>query len=930
MATNPILRSPYEEPLSHVALDDEGRSTDEICEWRRPSEAQTGIPGGVGGIDMVEPHHTINKLRAAISKWRKAKWPSISRGTWQLLEFWTSDSGVVMRPFWCQVEAIETAIWLYEAVDDNPELHKEVLGYLGDTNAKYNGGIPRRAFKVATGAGKTNIMAMFALWFAVKWKRYNFLVITPNLTVQDGVSVLKPEKDDKLWKSVTPPGLHGHLGKMRWTILNFQKFQKQDRLSMDGSATNLNTKTKRLLGRGKELDAWIETDKEMLDRLLRYHDAKAKFVVFNDEAHHCYHKRENMRVSKEEMDDAEDAELWFNALKALHGSERLFSVLDFSATPIWLSRPPELVSDVFPWTVSDYPLLDAIESGLVKIPRVPVKDDAESHQPKYRNIYEHNEKSDLSETLNPRVKEPLMQLYDHYKKETSPKYESSGIMPIFIIVANKIKNAKALYRWIAGRQDNGSNIPGQLGMLSNFNADGTPRKNPPTLLVHSKLFDTDTKREDNEIINELANLFKIEEKTIKDKKCTIQKIFMTAGKKGEPGERIRCVISVGMLTEGWDAKNVTHVFGYRKFDSILLCEQVTGRALRRTSFSLTDEKQTEEYANVFGVPYTFARGGETSPLPPVEPWKVYSMPERSHLKIVFPNVENYVGANMRKRYKLDTSKVPRHSVPKVRPTVTESTGPLGDSIVTERDARAQSGIWETATHVALILDPSGEQKSITFADSLQAVKEWLNHSNVKCSNPADLPHDERAKRMIADACVSNDERASIIPIFADMHDPSLPRVSSTDGIEFETTLKHRYDAKNSELNAAACHTQVEMELAKILDEHELIDAWVRNHQLGFFVPWYDKDLLSWRRTEPDFIARTKRKNGNAPINLVIEFKGMKKGESSEEDKKYYLEEWWAPSVSNYNNGEYGKWKTVWIEDIGLAPQLIAKAYKNDV
>ena len=719
---------------------------------------------------------------------------------------------------------------------------------------------------------------------------------------------------------------------MKWTVLNFQAFQRRSILAVDDSAAD--GKTKAILrGRSSEPESWHEGEPEMLNRLLRTHKYGGKIVVMNDEAHHCYKPVENAKTDKEQKSEHESAALWFTAIKALHTAGRLEHVFDFSATPMWLARPLELASEVFPWTVSDFPLLDAIESGLVKIPRVPVEDDAKSYAPKYRNIYEYNNKEDLYANLAPHVREPLRQLFDHYK-EIDQTYTESGTVPVFIIVANKISNAMAFYKWVAGTWDDKKKIgiPGNLDMLSNINSDGSPKTSLPTLMVHSGLFDPDgLKSSDSSQMKESMKLFVSGEKLSKqEQEQRIREIFMSVGQKGMPGEHIRCVISVGMLTEGWDARNVTHIFGYRKFGSILLCEQVTGRALRRISFSGYDEVQQPEYANVFGVPYMFARGGPVLPTIPVQPWEVRSLPDRSRFRINLPCVERYASSKAVRRFRLSARKVESYTVPEHDPSIIVIEGSHGNYAVTVQKIRTQTVVWDVASAVSCILDPQGSQKRTTFADALEAVKSWMNHQRVKYSDPVDLMFDKGVPNKVADACIEfSGMQHARTPVFADEVDASGARLISTKIEPFWTTLKHRYDAEKSELNAAACHSASEVGLAEILDRHPLVESWVRNFRLGFTVPWFDKDLGAWRRTEPDFVARTYNlDSGNKPVYLLIEFKGKFKEKSSEASKKYYLEEWWAPSVSAWNDGEYGTWKVVWVEDNASAAGLIEQACRE--
>lgn len=958
--TTPILRTPYEEPVTYYMLDARGRATNEIQSGRRPSESTIGMPDEEEVIfdpDNVEPHKTINHLRNITSRWRSEGWPGTTTRTRKLLDFWhQSDPGIGMRPFWCQMESIETMIWLFEAgkIHDS-NLHKKMMHKLTIHNDTYNDKIPRTAFKMATGSGKTNVMAMTMLWMLVN-NMYqdeggimNFLVITPNLTVKKRLEVLNPKSKTELWYAITPREFHRMLNRIQVTIVNFHVFQRRI-VAMSGKS--LGAKEKAMLGKANVAN-FQESEEDMINRVLHGHDKKSRIIVINDEAHHCYKSQQETRYDSEYKEYQEAAALWFNALKLLEKYNRLAHVYDFSATPMWLVKPRNTISEIFPWTVSDFPLLDAIESGLVKIPRVPVEDDTESYQPKYRNIYEYNSGKPLTKNLVVRVQEPLKQLYQHYIDVVNPAYYNVGIIPIFIIVANNINNAAAIYRWVAGsyNANNGRGIHGHLDMFSNYDKNGNPRQNPPTLLVHSRLFDkTPTSGQEKEMLGEQAMLFGLEGSQDK-KQEQIRNLFTSVG-QGD-ARHIRCVISVGMLTEGWDAKNVTHVFGYRRFGSMLLCEQVTGRALRRTSF-VGPRRQDPEYANVFGVPYTFARGGDVPPQPPVQAYSVFSVSGKERFRISFPNVIGYENPKQQRRFEINHQKVKPYVVKSEEPKKTKVKGPTGSSIVVIRDRREQTAIWDTASRVSTLLSRDSNVdnsrpyvmvgRRLSFVDSCQAVREWLSHPHITCTDVAGVMADSHVPQKIAEACDYKDETLKIQPIFAD-ENQSGERFRTTEDISFRTTLEHSYPSvqrdnktldtydvendhttflKKSELNRAACHSHEEVQIAKILDGHSKIESWARNFRLDFKIPWFDESQNAWRHMDPDFVARVKSERG-VERYLVIEFKGMKQGESEEQAKKYYMENWWCPAVSEYDDGKYGIWKSVWIEDINSARRQINEA-----
>lgn len=938
-AENPVLRTPYEGPENHWRLDARGRSVDEIDEGRRLSGADLGVPGsgvdkssdGIESAEDHEPHRTINELRARLVRWRAGQYPGVSSTTRKLLEYWSSRD-TWMRPFWCQLEAIETLIWLLEAgpVCAPDDCHR-FRHRLQEVNSEWNHGIPRVALKMATGTGKTVVMAMIALWWTARRQGpTDVIVIAPNLTVRERLEELDPKNTKGIWQLVAPKAFKHHLRRMTMTILNFQQFQR--RSGPDG-ILDVGGKEKRMLLAGQaDPDTWQESAEAMLDRLLISHGKRGDFLVLNDEAHHCYAPTEVPEGrDSDEKAEREMAALWFSALRDMNDIGRLAQVVDLSATPMWLRLPPNVKSVVFPWTVSDFPLLDAIESGLVKIPRVPVSDDVDSDQPRYRNIYEFAQGREFPDgEPQPEVAEPLKQLYRHYEEKVNPLFEKEGILPILIVVVNKIRNAERLYRWIAGevRRD-GIAKPGNLPLFSNFGPDGTAKNRPPTLLVHSKLFELGGLSGGlAAAIDHQAGLHAPQATTKAERQEAVREIFTTAGRKGEVGEHVRCVISVGMLTEGWDARNVTHIFGYRKFGSLLLCEQVTGRALRRTSFSGKAERQKPEYANIFGVPYTFARGEDVEPPPPPpQPWRVCSVSGREALRIEFPNVVGYEQPQEIVRWRLDRSRVDAFAVsPRPTPEETVEAGAAGHGEVLKRDERDETDLWRAAALVAKLLDEERRQGRAAFTDALHAVHEWLALPQIECSEIAGLQFDARALRSIADACTQETEPGRRLPVFADVLDRSVPRLISTADIDFETTLQHRHEALHSELNAAACHTEPEVGLAQILDEHVGIEAWARNFRLGWEVPWFDHDLGDWRRTEPDFVARANSIDGKRALYLVIEFKGLKAGEWSKEGKRLWLGRWaeavtgWCPDAE-----DFGEWRVVWVENLAVAKAQIDKA-----
>lgn len=952
--TDPILNTPWAPPDEHWVLDPHtNRATDDPGEGRRLSSGRILAPRSrkavvqpTLGDSSVEPFHTINQLRELVKAWRSEGYQGATDRTSRLLEWWNSDQPD-LRPFFCQREAVETAIYLCEAGQIAHEhAWRGIFGRLEQTNHRWNDGISRLAFKMATGSGKTVVMAMLMIWHAVNRSMpHDFLIIAPNLTVKDRLAELKSDHPEYLLPQLTPLDFRTDLNRLRVTILNFQKFQPQNNLYVNGRGDAAPAAVRRLLRKTPD-PRWEESEEAMLNRLLPSHRSNDPLVVINDEAHHCYRMMETGvgKAAKEVKDEEGRAALWFSALKALHAQGRLAQVFDLSATPMYLRRPAELRSEHFPWTVSDYPLSDAIEAGLTKIPRLPVDDDTGNDDPVYRNLYDQTKPKSLDgANLQEPVRGLLERMHDHYTDSVEPEYAKHGVIPVMIAVANNIANATALFRWIAGyRDEHGRLHPGRLEAFSNVRSDRSDYvERPPTLLVHSQLGDSEDDGVSalGRIAAEQAELHAPAGATKKQQVQAIRDIFNTVGRKGEPGEQIRCVISVGMLTEGWDAKTVTHIFGFRAFTSQLLCEQVTGRALRRTSFEPDpDTRQPRpEYANVFGVPYEFMRGVDMPPTPPPpkEPYVVEPVEGREHLRIAFPNLAGYSWSVPQPGVVLDPDNVaPYDPHAPATPTQTVAAGAVGvaEELIAEQPGR-QALLWQTAAEAVRRFETDEQRRSSLFASMLKATDQWLRHPNVDWPENqlawlAEAPHNENAPDAIRLAVVLSDAaEPRILPVYADRRDPMQQRFRSTDIAPFKTTVEPVWAAAKSELNRAPCHSTLEYATAQELDLHPDIEAWARNFRLGWQIPWRDRERDIWANYEPDFIARVAVDKDQPPLHLIIECKGKIYDDAEANAKRIAVEQQWIPAVEGATDSGLdpaGRWRYLMItEDTHIHAALSA-------
>ncbi|GBC61964.1 restriction endonuclease [Desulfonema ishimotonii] len=704
----PILNSPYEYPARHWELNDQGHPTQKIIEKRRSARFITPIPkpkkrkpkGAARQQNIVfdegrklstqdqqyDPTPIINDLRRQVNLWRSIPNPKdwkVTPETARLLRHWRHHRFSHIRPFFCQVEAVETAIWLTEVAPKSGKSNKGFLDHLADANNDANPALSRLALKLAMGAGKTTVMAMLIAWQTInKVRRPNsriftrgFLVVAPGLTIRDRLRVLQPNDPDSYYQSreLVPGDMLADLERAKIVITNYHAFRHRERMALSKGGRSL------LQGRGDSLNT-LETEGQMLQRVMPDLMGMKNIMAINDEAHHCYREKpgDDGETSlkgdekKEAQKNNEAARLWISGLEAVSRKIGINWVMDLSATPFFLRGSGYAEGTLFPWTMSDFSLMDAIESGIVKLPRVPVADNIPGgDMPRFRNLWEHirtrmpKKGRGKAKTLDPlslpvELQTALEALYGHYRK-TFEIWEKDGIRvpPCFIVVCNNTSTSKLVYDYIAGfHRKNGDGTPtlenGRLELFRNFDGHGNPLARPNTLLIDSEQLETGDALDKNfrNMAADEIERFRYEMRQrgehqkaehIADQDL-LREVMNTVGKEGRLGESVRCVVSVSMLTEGWDANTVTHVLGVRAFGTQLLCEQVIGRALRRQSYDLNEEGLfNAEYADVLGIPFDFtAKPVISPPQPPRETIQVRAVrPERDGLEIRFPRVRGY-------------------------------------------------------------------------------------------------------------------------------------------------------------------------------------------------------------------------------------------------------------------------------------------------
>ncbi len=608
---HPILNSPYGYPARHWELVD-GQPTNKILETRRRSELITPVPQPKkrrqkrGQKEMVfdegkglsseeqeyNPTPIINEIRSYVDSWRNLPNPNdwqVTPETARLLQHWRHHPFQSQRPFFCQVEAIETAIWLTEVAPKLGKRAEKFWAHIEGANAQANPELLRIALKLATGAGKTTVMAMLIAWQTVNAARHpnsrhfsrGFLIIAPGITIRDRLRVLMPNDPDSYYKSreLVPSDMLADIDRAKIVITNYHAFKLRERMEVSKGTRAA------LEGWRGETHQTLETEGQMIQRVMPELMGLKNVVVLNDEAHHCYRERaQNDDVEDlkgEEKDEAkknnEAARLWISGIEAVKRKLGVRAVYDLSATPFFLRGSGYAEGTLFPWTVSDFSLMDAIECGIVKLPRVPVADNVPGGDtPKFRNLWEHIGKKlpkkgrGAGGKLDPlslpvELQTALDALYGHYQK-TFDLWEQAGIAvpPVFIVVCNNTATSKLVYDYISGFQrenDDGTSTleNGRLPLFRNFDEHGNRLPRPRTLLIDSEqlksgeALDKDFRemaadeidRFRREIVERTGDLRAADNITDQD---LLREVMNTVGKKDRLGEQVRCVVSVSMVT----------------------------------------------------------------------------------------------------------------------------------------------------------------------------------------------------------------------------------------------------------------------------------------------------------------------------------------------------------------------------------------------
>ncbi|MHB8111716.1 MAG: BPTD_3080 family restriction endonuclease [Syntrophorhabdaceae bacterium] len=910
-----IVNSPYEEPQKYWEYIRDTREFILKENARRPagyvvaSESSKAFddPGIFIEIELV------NAIRPRIKKWRDQGYPGVTGITKRLLTHWQDpEERKDRRFFFCQLEAIETLIWLVEA----PDAEKTGIVIPGD-----GGDFVRWCCKMATGTGKTIVMGMLIAWQVLnkvannKDTRFskNVLAVAPGLTVRSRLSVLNPFDKENYYEefNIVPSGLMETLRQGKVKIINWHvlAWDSEEKLK----------KKKTVDKRGPKSDEAYA--REVLGDMA----SASNLLVINDEAHHAWRVPAESKIKGVKKEDIEESTVWVGGLDRIHRTRGILRCFDLSATPFAPSGKKASEEALYPWIVSDFGLNDAIESGLVKTPRVVIRDDGtvdDNLRSRLYHIYmddavkdDINRKAEESDPLPDLIKNAYLLLGKDWQA-TKDDWEKAGykIPPAMITVANTTyTSARIKYSF-----DHDAFLLSVAGL-------GDLCQPERTLQIDSSVLDK-AEAETQPVEFEAPEENEEDEDKPQEKKLTqkqqaeqLRRTVDTVGKAGQPGECIQNVISVGMLSEGWDAKTVTHIMGLRAFSSQLLCEQVVGRGLRRTSYDVGNDGLFEaEYVNIFGVPFTFLphEGGTDGPPPPPPPPKTRIEPTKEKMmhEISFPNIlridhvyKPQLSLDMENVKALDLDPYESITEAELAAIIAGKPNPAALSEIDLKEIgekfRLQSIVFRIASTVYNSEQkPDWKGSKETFLIQLiRIIEEFVHSGKIRIKNPL-FNQDETRKRVLIMLNMNkviqhiwNEIRAvnttELTPVFDKEHP-----IRSTDDVRTWWTSKPCENLSRSHINFTVIDSDWEFLEARKIDESTEVASFVKNDHLGFAILYNYQGVI--RKYFPDFII--KLTNGT---HLVLETKGQDNEQNR--TKRAFLDEW-CRAVNQH--GGFGKWQ----------------------
>lgn len=906
-----IINSAFREPEYHWKHNYQTQ-TFEKEPGRRPAGYFIAGQGSnqYNDIGMFIELPLVNMIRPRVKAWRERGYLGVTGITKKLLEHWNDSSARTYQFFFCQIDAMETLIWLAEA----PEAEKVGIEIKGD------GGLFKRiCTKLCTGGGKTTVMAMLIVWQVVNKVTYpqdkrfskNILIIAPNLTVKSRLQVLLTGGDANYYSqfNVVPVGLMDKLRQGKIMINNWQALAWDSEESIK--------KKKGVDKRGAKSDEAYT--REVLGEMANAQN----ILVINDEAHHAWRKNPEIKIkmTKEQKEQEQEATIWIGGLDRINKTRKILTCYDFSATPFAPSGKKNDEEALFSWIVSDFGLNDGIESGLVKTPRVVVRDDGipdpETFRSRLYHIYaDETVRDDINRAASEEEPLPdlLTQAYYLLGKDWLELYKEwqdvgSGVPPVMITVANRTETAARIKYAFDHKR-----IPVDELCLPEY-----------TIHIDSKTMeaaegvsvDPETVVENNDEEEETATR-KISKK---EAAAILRDTVDTVGQRGKRGEQVRNVISVGMLSEGWDAKTVTHIMGLRAFSSQLLCEQVVGRGLRRTSYDLAEGSDmfTAEYVNIFGIPFTFLpHESDDSSTPITTPPKTQIEPLREKIahKLSWPNIIR-IDRELKPKLSIDINKIETLVLDAAQTRLRAELAPIIDGKTdlmkcTEIDLekmdaelRMQRIVFEAAGQVYELMKSSWQKEGTKFVllgQVISLVEKYLKSGAIEI-HPLLFNTDPVRQRIVFMmnmnkivqhlwSFIKLEQTEKMIPIF-----DANKKIRSTEDMMTWYTSKPCTITEKSHISHCVFDSAWEATESYLLEKNPNVAAWVKNDHLGFEILYVFDGVI--RKYMPDFLI--KLSNGNM---LVLETKGQETRRDKEK-RKALIE--WTNAVNSL--GEYGIWRS---------------------
>jgi type III restriction enzyme len=937
-----IITSPYNEPSEHWKYDRETRRF-----TREPGRRPAGyIRASDASKSFDDPGEfvqlpLVNKIRPRVDAWRSADYPGANGITRRLLKHWRDieqrDSS--RRFFFCQLEAIETLMWLAEA----PESDRVGMKIPGD-----GGEFTRLCSKMATGSGKTILMSMLIAWQVLNKVTYpqdkrfskNILLIAPGLTVRNRLEVLVPGSAGNYYQEfqIIPPGLEDKLRQGQTCRVQVRNWHK-----LDWDSDEQISKRRSVDKRGALSDeAYV---REVLGEM---HSAE-NLLVINDEAHHAWRVPPKVKIAGISKDELKEATKWVGGLDRIHRARGILMCYDLTATPFAPTGRKSGEETLFGWIVSDFGLNDAIESGLVKTPRVVVRDDGElnsKYKSKFYHIYTDLEvKPDLNRKVEPHTPLPDLVGKGYYFLgkdwlETAKAWKEGNIKtpPVMITVANLTHTAARVQYAFEHKRIRIEELCDPEKILhidSKVLDEAEAQEEPVEILVEATAVDEADEEIGEESAEENGTGAK-KKLTKKDRAELLRKTVDTIGREGQPGEQIQNVISVGMLSEGWDAKTVTHIMGLRAFTSQLLCEQVVGRGLRRTSYEIDEVTGLfrPEYVNIFGVPFTFLphEGSADAPPPPPATGKTRIEPiaeRRAQYEMTWPNVIR-IDHEYRPQLTLDTDKVKRLVLDAYQTPMIAELAPMIDGkpdftklkeIHLEelaRRFRMQRIVFETASEVYDLMGPTWKgSREYLLAQLVRLVERYIDTGRVVVDPPL-FNEDDKRRRIVITLNMTKivqhiweairfENALTLEPVF----DTERPIRSTGDMLPWYSGKACEH-TKRSHINMCVYDSRWEANESLELDRNQNVRAWVKNDHIGFEITYSFKGII--HKFRPDYLVRLT--NGKT---LILEVKGQ--DDQQQQTKREFLSEW-VRAVNGH--GGFGEWTA----DVSRHPKDVLEILEN--